>query len=81
MAGDIRKNRVSTAIRKFLSTVLINDYGDSPALMVQINKVAVTSDLRFAKIHYYTSQTEEKRAIQKFLMKTEKTFDINWHLT
>jgi len=67
MAGDIRKNRLGSEIRKFISTLLISEYGDSPIAMISVHKVSVMKDLRTADIFYSTFSNENISEIQKFL--------------
>ena len=52
MAGEIRCNRISNAIKRFVSSLILSEFGDSPVSMVTIHKVTVSQDLRMAKIFY-----------------------------
>lgn len=74
MAGEIRQNRVSTAIKRFMSTLILSEYGDSPISMVTIHKVTVTADLRMAKIYYTIFGSENNKAAQEFFDKQTKNF-------
>lgn len=72
MAGEIRQNRVSSAIKRFISTFLLSEYGNSPVSMITIHKVTVLPDLRMAKIYYSTFGNEDLKLIQDFLEKNTK---------
>jgi ribosome-binding factor A len=70
MAGDIRKNRVSQAIIRFLGTLMISDYGGTDLAMITIQKVKVTQDLRQAQI-FYTFLGNKKVAVMQDKLENE----------
>lgn len=74
MAGEIRQNRVANAIKRFVSTLILSEYGDSPVSMVTIHKVTVTADLRMAKIFYTILGTTNSKPVQDFFDKQIKNF-------
>lgn len=74
MAGEIRCNRVSSAIKRFVSTLILNEYGDSPVSMVTVHKVTVSQDLRSAKIFYTIFGNGNNKAAQEFFEKQIKNF-------
>ena len=82
MAGQIRQNRISAAIKKFVSTLLLSEYGDSPVSMITISKVTVLPDLRSAKIFYSTFDNRNVDKIQEYLdLKTKNIrFKLAGHL-
>ncbi|MBP7432348.1 30S ribosome-binding factor RbfA [bacterium] len=82
MAGQIRQNRIATAIKKFVSTLMLSEYGDSPVSMITISKVTVMPDLRSAKIFYSTFDSGSVDKIQEYLdLKTKNIrFKLASHL-
>lgn len=82
MAGEIRQNRVSNEIKRFVSTLLLSEYGDSPVSMITISKVTVMPDLRSAKIFYSTFDSKDIDKIQEYLdLKTRNIrFKLAGHL-
>lgn len=82
MAGEIRQNRISAAIKRFVSTLILSEYGDSPAGMVTISKVTVLPDLRSAKIFYSVLGERNIQKIQQFLDLNTKSirFRLAGHL-
>lgn len=82
MAGEIRQNRLSAEVKRFVSTLLLSEYGDSPISMITISKVTVMHDLRSAKIFYSTFDTKELVKIQNFLDKRTQSirFKLAGHL-
>ncbi|HNW82225.1 MAG TPA: 30S ribosome-binding factor RbfA [bacterium] len=74
MAGEIRQNRVANAIKRFVSTLILSEYGDSPVSMVTVHKVTVTADLRMAKIFYTVLGSENNKSAQDFFDKQIKNF-------
>ncbi len=52
MAGEIRQNRISQAIQRFVGKLMISEYGGTELSMIMIQKVKVTKDLKYAKIYY-----------------------------
>ncbi|HOB71294.1 MAG TPA: 30S ribosome-binding factor RbfA [bacterium] len=82
MAGQIRQSRIATAIKKFVSTLMLSEYGDSPVSMITISKVTVMPDLRSAKIFYSTFDSGSVDKIQEYLdLKTKNIrFKLASHL-
>lgn len=82
MAGEIRQGRVSNAIKRFVSSLLLTEFGDSPASTITIYKVTVAPDLRMAKIYYSIFGSTENKAVQDFLVKQTKNirFKLASHL-
>ncbi|HNZ54356.1 MAG TPA: 30S ribosome-binding factor RbfA [bacterium] len=82
MAGQIRQRRIATAIKKFVSTLMLSEYGDSPVSMITISKVTVMPDLRSAKIFYSTFDSGSVDKIQEYLdLKTKNIrFKLASHL-
>jgi ribosome-binding factor A len=82
MAGEIRQNRISAAIKRYVSTLILSEYGDSPAGMVTISKVTVLPDLRSAKIFYSVLGERNIQKIQQFLDLNTKSirFRLAGHL-
>ncbi|HQO92257.1 MAG TPA: ribosome-binding factor A, partial [bacterium] len=82
MAGQIRQSRIATAIKKFVSTLMLSEYGDSPVSMITISKVTVMPDLRSAKIFYSTFDSGSVDKIQEYLdLKTKNIrFKLAGHL-
>lgn len=82
MAGEIRCNRISAAIKRFVSSLLLSEFGDSPVSMVTIHKVTVTQDLRMAKIFYTIFGSQGHEEAQLFFEKQTKNirFRVASHL-
>ena len=67
MAGEIRRNKVSNAIQRFLGNLLLSEYGGTDLSMITIQKVKVTQDLRQAKIYYTFYGNKSIPVIQRSL--------------
>ncbi|HRZ79129.1 MAG TPA: 30S ribosome-binding factor RbfA [bacterium] len=82
MAGEIRCNRVSNAIKRFVSTLILSEFGDSPVSMVTIHKVTVSQDLRTAKIFYTIFGAQGHDEAQEFFDRQTKNirFKVASHL-
>lgn len=82
MAGEIRCNRVSNAIKRFVSTLILSEFGDSPVSMVTIHKVTVSQDLRTAKIFYTIFGAQGHDEAQEFFDRQIKNirFKVASHL-
>ncbi len=72
MAGDIRKNRVSQAIHRFLGSLMISEYGGTDISMITIQRVKVTQDLRQAQIFYTFFGNKAVSVIQSQLENEQK---------
>jgi ribosome-binding factor A len=72
MAGVIRQNRVAESIRRFVSTLVLSDFGGTPADSITISHVSVSQDLRSAKIFYSVFGEKDIREIQDFLESSTK---------
>ncbi|MGI6394188.1 MAG: 30S ribosome-binding factor RbfA [bacterium] len=82
MAGEIRQNRVANAIKRFIGSHLLSEYGDTPVSTVTVNEVIMTPDLRLAKIFYSTFDKKENEAVKEILETNIKTirFKLAKHL-
>lgn len=61
--NNIRKQRVESAIRKEISTILMRDIKDPRVSFVSVTHVSLTNDIRIA--HVYVSIMGDKETKEK----------------
>lgn len=82
MASSIRQNRVAESIKRFINSLILSDFENSPAASITVNCVVVSTDLKVAKIFYSVFDSKNIEEIQTYLDKNGKSirFKLAGHL-
>ncbi len=67
MADTIRQKRVSQAIMRTVSTILLREYGDGPIASAMVSRVRITSDLREATIYFTCYGDADREEVETLL--------------
>lgn len=72
MADSVRQKKISQAIFKSVSTIIIREYGGGDLGNVSVSDVRITPDLKTAIIYYTIFLDKSKRKIGVLLEKNAK---------